>query len=75
MSENLPFMLVKLTITCKREKAEIVQHVSCGLSTHNKHDDDDDDDDIGLYAGLDAQFQLNTLSDGNAIDAIPLPLL
>ena len=31
--------------------------------------------DIGLYAGPDAQFQLNTLSDGDAIDAIPLALL
>jgi len=31
--------------------------------------------DIGLYAGPDAQFQLNTLSDGDVIDAIPLLLL
>ena len=28
-----------------------------------------------VYAGPDAQFQLNTPSDGDAIDAIPLPLL
>ena len=31
--------------------------------------------DIGLYVGPDAQFQLNTLSDGDAIDEIPFPLL
>ena len=31
--------------------------------------------DIGLYAGPDAQFQLNTLSDGDAIYEIHLPLL
>jgi len=30
--------------------------------------------DIGLYVGPDAQFQLNTLSDDDAIDAIPHPL-
>jgi len=28
-----------------------------------------------VYAGPDAEYQLNTLSDGDAIDAIPLPLL
>ena len=32
--------------------------------------------DIGLYAGPDAEYQLNTLSDDDdAIDAIPLSLL
>ena len=28
-----------------------------------------------VYAGPDTEYQLNTLSDGDAIDAIPLPLL
>ena len=56
---QLPLLIARLTITCKCEKAEIVQHVILA----------------NVYAGPDAQFQLNTLFDGDAIDAIPLPLL
>jgi len=50
---QLPLPIARLTITCKCEKAEIMQHVILA----------------SVYAGPDAQLQLHTLSDGDAIDA------
>ena len=47
-----------IPITCKCEKAEIVQYVISA----------------SVYAGPDAQFQLNTLSHDDEIDSTPLPL-
>jgi len=61
MSGNLPFMLDNNQTPLATCKWE--KSKNCATC------------DIGLYAGPDAQFQLNTLSDGDAIDAMPLMLL
>ena len=51
--------LVRLTITCKLQVRKSRDCATC---------------DIGLYAGPHAQFQLNTLSDGN-VNVIPSIIL
>jgi len=60
MSGNLPFMLDN---SQTNDNLQVGNSRDCAAC------------DIGLYGGPDAQFQFVSLSDGNAIDAIPFPLL